>query len=191
MKNTHITLICGGIGSGKSVVCRILRTLGYSVYDTDSEARRIMDTSPRIVEAIGRDVCPAAVKNGRIDRAVLGQAVFNDKTLLERLNSIVHGAVRADIAEYALAHAGQHIFIETAIPNSGGLCGIVDDVWQVTAPEGVRIERVMKRNGFDAEHIKARIEAQKADAVPCHERVTTIVNDNVTPLLPQIFISLR
>lgn len=190
MKRAHVTMICGGIGSGKSVVSRILRVMGYPVYDTDSEARRIMDTSAEIIAAIEREVCAECVRNGCIDRAVLGQAVFDNKELLTRLNAIVHGAVRADIEVFATAHPGQRVFVETAIPNSGGLCAMVDDAWVVTAPEDVRIERVMKRNGFDAEHIKARIEAQKADSVPCHERVTTLINDGVKAVLPQVIILL-
>lgn len=186
MNQAHITLICGGIGSGKSVVSRILTILGYAVYDTDSEARRIMDTSTDILEAINRDICPGSVNGGVLDRQALGKAVFNDKNLLSRLNAIVHGAVRADIVNFAAAHADDHVFVETAIPNTGGLCEMVDDVWVVTAPEDVRIARVVKRNGLDAEHIKARIEAQNADAVPCHKKVATIVNDNLTAVLPQV-----
>lgn len=191
MNKTHVTLICGGIGSGKSIVSRIVATLGYAVYDTDSQARRIMDSSPEILAAIEKDVCPGCIVDGVLNRQTVAQVVFKDKKRLELLNEIVHGAVRDDIRVFAEAHSGERVFVETAIPNTGCLCDMVDDVWVVTAPESVRIERVMKRNGLDAKQVKARIDSQRADEEPCHNNLTTIVNDNTTAVVPQVLELLK
>lgn len=182
--------VTGGIGSGKSVVCRILSAMGYEVYDCDSEAKAIMDTDAGMKRRIAREIAAGAVgEDGRLDRKAIADVVFADARKLEALNSIVHGAVRDDIsrrARRAEYRGAQLFFVETAILYESGLDRMVDEVWEVTAPEEIRIRRAMRRDGSDYDRIKARIEAQEAASKGSHPRVFRIVNDGVEPVVPQI-----
>lgn len=180
-------LISGGIGSGKSVVARILKTWQYPVYDCDTEAKRLMDTDITIKQAIADNICPDIIRNNAIDRRLLAQHVFADDQKLSTLNRIVHGAVRADLTQWISAHSDRILFIESAIPVTGGLASVAGQQWLVTAPLEIRVERVMKRNNLTAGEVEARIGAQKNDeqplgSIPCH----IIVNDGRHALLPQI-----
>lgn len=187
-----ITAITGGIGSGKSVVSEMLRTMGYPVYDCDSHAKGIMDADDEIKHAIATQICPEAIDaEGHIDRRRLGEVVFADSELLEMLNSIVHGAVRADFKVWAEATGADRVWLETALLYESGIDRMVDGVWEVTAPEDLRIRRVMRRNAMTPEQVKARIDAQQRTAHPeKHPYVDRIVNDDVQPLLPQVLALL-
>ncbi len=187
MKKVRLIAICGGIGSGKSVVSEILRSLGYEVYDCDSRAKQIMDTDLRIHERLCDEIHPQSVVDGVIDRKLISEVVFRDSQALLRLNNIVHRAVKADIAQWATDKGTERgvKFVETAIPVSSGMVYMVDDVWEVTAPYRVRIERVKKRNGLSEEQIIARIKSQESEslnAIP-HQK---IINSPDCAILPQI-----
>ncbi len=175
-------LICGGIGSGKSVVSRILRANGFEVYDSDLEARRLMDSSDEIKRRLCIEITVDAVDSqGNINRPRVAEVVFADASKLVVLNSIVHTAVKADI-RLRMAR-NPHLFVETAIPVSSGLVDFADEVWHVEAPEDLRIRRVMARNNTTAEAVRARIEAQRAEVVP---DARVILNDGRHPLLPAV-----
>lgn len=180
-----ITLITGGIGSGKSVVSRVLRAMGYTVYDCDSRAKALMDGSAEIHRRLASEISPSTLNaDGTINRPELSRLVFGDASRLAVLNSIVHGAVFDDIrAVHAAMSEGETLYVETAIPVSSGMDRMADRVWEVTAPEHLRIERVERRSGLNLDQIRARIEAQRSEAVP---GAAVIVNDGLEPLLPQI-----
>lgn len=182
-----IVAIAGGIGSGKSVVCKILICLGFDVYDCDSKARSIMDNSSAIKKAIGLNISSEALdENGNLDRRRLSQIVFADALKLAKLNNIVHGAVLEDIRNWISKKADKdYIFIETAILYESGLDRLVDEVWEVYAPENIRIERVCRRNNMDAEAVKLRIEAQRIEMPTPHPHIFRIVNDGFHSLLIQ------
>lgn len=184
-RTVRLTAVCGGIGSGKSMVCSMLTAMGFPVYNCDSRAKALMDSDPEIRKAIARDIAAEALfESGEIDRRTLSAIVFADARKLATLNAIVHGAVRDDIARWTQTEGakGKRLFVETAILMESGLDRMVDEIWLVTAPEEVRITRVGRRSGLTPEQTKSRIAMQKdpdgADAV--------IVNDGVMPLLPQI-----
>lgn len=184
---TLTVAVAGGIGSGKSVVCRILRAMGFEVFDTDSEAKRIMDADRRIHERLNAEIHPQAVVDGKLDRARISAVVFASAPKLEALNRIVHAAVRRELSAWIEAHsASAPLFVETAILYQSGLDKMVDRVWEVTAPEEVRVGRVMKRNGLSDAQVRSRIEAQRFTPDTVHPRVTELVNDGAEALLPQI-----
>lgn len=189
-----LTAITGGIGSGKSVVSRILRILGHPVYDTDAEAKQLMDTDQEIRTRLAERFGAEILLPGSIDRPTLSRIVFASPEALADLNAIVHAAVRADIEAWAasLPASTPRPFVETAILYESRLDRMVTSVWDVTAPIPLRIERVMARNGLTAGQVQARIDAQSAH-IPhtLHPDTHTIVNDNLTPLLPQIQALLR
>lgn len=180
--------ITGGIGSGKSVVSQILRILDYPVYDCDTQARIIMDNDLDIHHNLCRHIHPNAVVGGIVDRPLISSIVFNDADALDRLNNIVHGAVKAHLMAWseACVQAGHNIrFVETAIPIQSGLYRQVDAIWQVTASARLRIDRVQRRNNLTISQVEDRINAQKSenlDAIPHQD----IPNDTDTPLLPRI-----
>ena len=117
-----IVAIVGGIGSGKSLVSRVLRLLGYDVYDCDSRAKALMNTSPiikrQLIDAFGEDVFTS---DGTVNRQVLAQIIFSNKAALERVNAIVHPQVIADILRTADDVSQQPLFVETAIPHQSGI----------------------------------------------------------------------
>lgn len=184
----RLIAVTGGIGSGKSVVCRILSAKGYEVYDCDSQARRIMDSDPRIISEIGERVCGNAVRpDGTIDRKILAAAVFSDPARLVALNGIVHGAVIDDIKAWRASRSGAgRLFVETAILYQSNLDRLVDEVWEVTAPEDVRVARACRRDNADVTSVRARVDAQKIYVETPHPDIHSIINDDTTPVLPQV-----
>jgi dephospho-CoA kinase len=178
--------ITGGIGSGKSVVSRIVAMMGYDVYDCDSRAKRLMDTDDVIKARLQQEIHPQCVLDGCIDRKRLAEIVFSDADRLEKLNAIVHSAVRDDLRKWAQLQ-GKVSFVETAILYQSELDRMVDCVWEVEAPLDLRISRVMERNSVSREEVLARISAQDS-FIPSrhHPLVIPIINDGMMPLLPQI-----
>lgn len=188
MNTTQLIAITGGIGAGKSVVSEILRKLGYPVFDCDSEAKRLMDTSVDIKAELREKISKQAVlEDGTIDRPLISSIVFNDPAKLGALNSIVHSAVISEIGKWRQAHSDKDkLFVETAILYQSRLDQIVDCVWEVIAPEELRIIRVIKRNNCNQEEVIARIKSQNYIPENPHSNIKTIINDDFTPLLPQI-----
>ena len=189
--STFLIAITGGIGSGKSVVSRVLRAMGYPVYDCDSQAKAIMDADAEIHRRLCSEIDAAVVTDGVIDRKRLAEIVFNDKAKLAVLNAIVHSAVKAHLASWADAQPGV-AFVETAILFESGLNASVDAEWRVESPLELRIERTMKRNNLTRQQVEARIASQsrQPENPPLPPR-TILVNDLTHALLPQIRTALR
>ncbi len=183
--------VTGGIGSGKSMVCAMLRAMGYEVYDSDSRAKMLMDKSQRIKHEISDRISSDVVlSDGTIDRRRLSEIVFSDDEKLNILNGIVHSAVRDDLRIWA--EQRRVAFVETAILYQSGLDAMVDEVWSVEAPKQIRIERVMKRNSFSSTEVESRIEAQeKFMPATVHPSVHILVNDGFIAVLPQVEMLLR
>lgn len=183
---SYVTMICGGIGSGKSVVSRILSEMGYPVYDCDRRARQIMDSDPDIHSRLCSLIHPKAVRDGIIDRELIGDIVFKDSEKLKALNSIVHSAVLSDIRNWIDSlPAARHAFVECAIPRSSRLDEYITNIWEVVAPLEVRVDRVMLRNCLSRRDVLHRIESQHSEDISGIPHVN-IINDNFRPLLPQI-----
>ena len=164
--------LTGGIGSGKSTIAKQLRQMGYAVYDTDSEAKRLIveDAAVRkqMIQLFGSDV----YKDGIYQTAFVAQRVFTDKSLLAQLNAIVHPAVRADILRWATMQDSPSFrkglgvglcFVECAILYQAGFDTLCDKVVAVTAPEEVRLARVLARDHSTIDKVRARMRAQEAE----------------------------
>lgn len=191
---SKLIAIAGGIGSGKSVVSQILRQLSYPVYDSDTEARRIMDESDSLILSLVHEFGTEVVCRGKIDRRYLGSIVFNDKNKLLVLNGLVHRAVIDDLRGWYSNRGDGTAFVETAILYESGLDKYVDEVWEVVAPEQLRIARVIARSkGEMSENdAKSRIESQRPESNrTIHPHTNYIVNDNIIPVLPQVLGLLR
>lgn len=190
MKGARIIVVAGDIGSGKSIVGRILSAVGHAVYDCDSRAKMIMDSSGSIKSAIATIVSEEVIRpDHTIDRERLAEIVFADAGKLKALNGIVHSAVRDDILRVANRQTdGSILFVETAIAHESGIDVIADEIWLVEAPEHMRIERVERRSGLSETQVLARIRSQvgETDALRENPKTKVIVNDGVEPLLPQV-----
>lgn len=155
--------VTGGIGSGKTTVCRLFAARGAAHYDSDREARRLMNEDPalraRIVEAFGAE----SYAGGALDRPRLAREVFGRPDRLQCLNAIVHPAVIADFRAWADRQSGDYVVLESAILFSSGLDREVDRTVAVLAPEALRVERACRRDGADESAVRCRMAAQADD----------------------------
>ncbi len=193
----RLIAVTGGIGVGKSVVCRILRVMGYEVYDCDIRAKHIMDADSEIHAKLVEQIDPRAVECGVVNRPLISQIVFNDSDALARLNNIVHSAVLNDLQRWrdSMIEMNKPIFVETAIPVQSRVADMVDEIWQVTAPLKLRVDRVIVRSGLTEEQILARINAQCGEYIGRDSeyisKTYNIINDGIEPLLPCVTKFLR
>ena len=158
--------ITGGIGSGKSVIAKQLREMGYAVYDTDSEAKRLIVEDAHVRKQMEQLFGEEVYRNGVYQTAVVAQRVFTDKSFLPQLSAIVHPAGRTDIEGWLLENGGRDsevCFIECAILYQAGFDSLCDKVVAVTAPEDIRMERVIARDHSTIDKVRARMRAQNAE----------------------------
>ena len=183
--------ITGGIGSGKSTIAKQLREMGYRVYDTDSEAKRLIVEDTLVRQQIEQLFGSEVYKDGIYQTALVAQRVFADHSLLAKLNAIVHPAVKADIMNRMsrLANLDSRIgnqknlfFIECAILYQAGFDTLCDKVVAVTAPEEIRLVRAVARDHSTIEKVRARIHAQEAEKDVKRADIV-INNDGQTPIL--------
>lgn len=156
--------ITGGIGAGKSVISRILRGRGFIVFDCDREARRLMtaddELKRRLVNLCGENVYK---ENGELDRPYLASIIFNDDEKRKEVNGCVHAAVRHEFISIS-EKIKDIVFVEAAIMGSSGLARLCGEIWNVIAPEEIRVARALSRGNITEENIRARIEAQKHES---------------------------
>lgn len=155
--------ICGGIGSGKSTVCRMFAERGAAIYDSDSRAKALMSESAELRAALIAEFGEACYADGALNRPYLAEKVFGSEEQLAKLNSIVHPAVKADFLAWAEEQEGDFCILETAILFESGFDAVVDASVAVLAPMPLRVERAMKRDNATKEQIEARIKAQMSD----------------------------
>ncbi|MFD0797672.1 dephospho-CoA kinase [Maribacter chungangensis] len=157
--------LTGGIGSGKSTVGKLLEDLGVPVYNSDIEAKRLMNTSKvlrrKIVQLLGEE----AFVDDTLNRAYIAKKVFNDKALLEKLNGIVHPAVRKHFLRWAKKKDHPYVVQETALLFENGMQDYYDKTVLVTAPKDIRIKRIMERDGSTRQQVLDRMDNQLDDAI--------------------------
>lgn len=170
--------VTGGIGSGKSTVCELLRDRGVAVYDSDSRAKQLMAESDALREQLIAAFGAECYNAEGLDRAFLASKVFGNEEALQQLNSIVHPAVRADFQAWAELQQSPYVVLESAILFEAGFETEVDATLAVMAPMPMRLERTMARDGVDKESVMRRMEHQLSDD-ELHRRASrTIVNIN-------------
>ncbi|MBI3578335.1 MAG: dephospho-CoA kinase [Ignavibacteriales bacterium] len=156
--------ITGGIGSGKTVVCKLFEQLGVPVLYADEIAKEIMDTNLKAKKLITGLLSTSAYKpDGSLDRAYVASQVFSSKTLQKKLNAIVHPLVEQEIDARIKSYAAlgkQSVIVEAALIYEAGLDRKLDAVVVIDADEKERIDRVAKRDGIPASDIEKRINAQ-------------------------------
>lgn len=184
--------VTGGIGSGKSVVCEVLRLHDIPVYDADLEAKRLNDTSPvireKLIEAFGAEL----YKNDKLDRKKLAQLIFNDEKNLHRVNSIIHPELAKHFEKWTDERIEHPIAaIDAAVLFEAGFQQFVDKTITVFSPVETRIERVVKRDNLTREHILSRINSQMSDEEKIKLSDFVIINDNKHSILEQVSTILK
>lgn len=184
MKRLAIT---GGIGSGKSTVCRLLAEVGgVEVYDSDSRAKEVMNSHPQVVRDVTALFGPEAYVGGTLNRPYIAQRAFADKELLGRLNAIVHPRVVEDYEQWVAQQSGPYVVLESALLFSSPLEGHYDVSVAVVAPDEIRVQRCVARDGATPEQIRERM-ARQMSGEEFAKRADFVVNaDGVEPLLPQV-----
>ncbi|MCE2611929.1 dephospho-CoA kinase [Flavobacteriaceae bacterium D16] len=156
--------LTGGIGSGKTTVSEMFSELGVPVYNSDQEAKRLMNSSEELKGQIIKLLGDEAYKEGELQRRFIAERVFSEPDLLQQLNAIVHPAVKKDFYKWALYQEYPYLIQEAAILFENGSHDSFDKMILVTAPVEERISRIQKRDGSTREAILERIQNQWEDS---------------------------
>lgn len=178
--------ITGGIGSGKSTVARVFGVLGIPVFDADSESKSLLvedaDVKGAVIAAFGATIYPG----GRLDRAALAAAVFNNPEALGRLNAIAHPAVRKRLAHWTDEQRSPYVLVESALLVDTGWYRSMDHLIVVSAPEAERVRRVMARDLTTEDQVRARMRNQVGEEERLAVADSIIRNDGTTLVIPQV-----
>lgn len=179
--------ITGGIGSGKTTVCRFFQALGVPVYHADDRAKFLMNHDEGLIARIRELLGPEAYREGKLDRVYVADKVFRDPALLQQLNAIVHPAVFLDSIAFFEANKDQpYVLYEAAILFESGNHKAMDKVILVYAPEELRIQRTMDRDGSTRDAVLARMRQQLPEEEKRRLADLVIVNDGSQTLAEQV-----
>jgi dephospho-CoA kinase len=177
--------LSGGIGSGKSTVAGILAKMGYPVFYSDHEAKRLYDENPVLQKQLVDLFGPAIYRDGQLNKAFLAQQLFSNAELKAQVTALVHPLVRKAFEVWAQQQASDLVFNEAAILFETGAYKDFDATVLVTARIETRIERVQKRDLISREAVLQRIANQWPDSKKMNLTTYIITNDG-QPLLQQI-----
>ena len=184
---TSIVGLTGGIGSGKSTVARILNALGYSVFSADRAgllAYACPEVKSGVVQLFGIE---AYTPDGNVNRKMIAERVFNNPALLQQLNALIHPNVKQQFEVWVKAQGKRVlVFREAAILFESGSNADCETVVTVSAPEEIRIQRVMARDGSNEYQVRARMAKQYSDEERKQLAEYEIVNDGLQPVVPQV-----
>lgn len=179
--------LTGGIGCGKSYVAKLLNKRGVPVYDSDTEAKQLSNTSKNIRDGL---MSLTGIENlyadGMLNRKLLAEYLFASKENARNVEKIIHPAVKADFTRWAENQNALFCVIESAILIESGFTDTVDCVVVVDAPLDLRISRCVERDSTTKEKVLERISAQMSQEEKCRIADFVIFNDNVSDLDKQI-----
>lgn len=180
--------ITGGIGSGKSVVCRIFSILGIPVFEADKVAKDLINNDPvfrnKFIHLFGSEIY---LPEGPLDRKKLAGILFKNQNLLEKVNGMVHPEVRRLFIEWAgRPHHSPYVIHEAAILIETGFYKMMDRTILVVAPEPVRIRRVVERDHLAEKEVAERIGRQWGDNEKMKFADYIITNDDKQLVIPQV-----
>lgn len=179
--------VTGGIGSGKTLVCSVFEKIGIPVYYADPGARWLMSHDPSLKKKIKELLGSASYRGGKLDREYVAEMVFRDPEVLNKLNAIVHPAVRDHYMQWVKKQADvPYVIEEAAILFESGANRFLDMTILVFAPEDLRIRRVMERDGVSEEEVRLRMKRQMEEVEKERMADELIINDEKEMLLPQI-----
>ena len=178
--------ITGGIGSGKSVVSRLLRMLEFPVYDSDARAKALYDTDADLRNKLMAMFGTHVYKDGHVCRRVLAEAVFDHPEQLQRLNALVHPAVFRDFERWCRAQTASVVFAESAILLQTDFHKYMNKVLLVDAPTEVRLQRVARRDAATMEAVAKRMAEQMSSADMRSKADWIIENDDLQSVIKQV-----
>lgn len=179
--------ITGGIGSGKTTVCRIFEVLGVPIYYADDRAKNLMVTNQKLIAQIKETFGEEAYTEGSLNREFLAQKVFNDKIALNHLNALVHPAVFTDVKDWMQQFEDRpYVLEEAALLFESGSYKFLDKLITVYAPIEVRIHRLKLRDKATYEQITARMKHQFSDEEKMKMADFVVYNDGSHKLIPQV-----
>lgn len=180
--------LTGGIGSGKSTVAAIFNTLGIPVYNSDTEAKRLMQSLPTLRHSIANLLGEESYINEELNRKFIAQKVFNNDKLLKALNALVHPEVFKDYQAWLdkIDQSTPYSIKETALLLDVQKHQPVDQIIVVFTPLQLRIERIIKRDKLNQEEVVKRIKNQKPDKEFIDAADFVVLNDDLHPLIPQV-----
>jgi dephospho-CoA kinase len=185
MKTVGLT---GGIGSGKSTVCKVFRVLGIPVFDSDQEAKRLMVDDEPLRAALASRFGEEVIGSDGLDRKVLAEKVFNDPKALSDLNALVHPVVRQAFGDWVVLQTAPYVIMEAAILVETGGYQAFDELVVITAPETLRIQRVVNRDVAREVDVVARIRNQADDADRLAVANHVVYNDDKRLVIPQVLV---
>ncbi len=182
--------ITGNIASGKSTVENIIKEFGYDVFDADEMTHRILNEAKSDIVKIFSE--EDVITNGQIDRKIIASIVFSDNNKLKKLESIIHPKVKQEILN--ILNSGQNkkaVFVSVPLMFEAGFEDIFDKIIFVSAPENLRLKRLMLRNNLTEEDALKRIKSQLPESNKISKSSYTIKNDSdIEQIIPQIKVIL-
>ena len=178
--------VTGGIGSGKTSVCKVFSILGIPVFSADEEAKKVMDVDTSIILKLNAIAGKDLYAKGTLDRAELARLIFNNRSMLERVNSLVHPAVFSRFSEWLKKQESPYVIMEAAILFESGGSKTVDRIITVTAPVEEKITRVIRRSNITREEVMERINNQMNDDDKIKQSDYVIDNSENKMIIPVI-----
>ncbi|MBR0042648.1 MAG: dephospho-CoA kinase [Bacteroides sp.] len=179
--------ITGGIGSGKSVVSKILSLLNIPIYLSDDEAKRLTATDETIRRELTDLLGDELYQGGILNKQKLANYLFASSENAAKVNAIIHPQVKQDFCRWCTRHSDSpFVAMESAILFESGFDSEVDVVVMVYAPQEVRIQRAMMRDAVSRTQIEQRIKRQMADEAKRSKAHYVLINDDKTALIPQV-----
>lgn len=183
--------ITGGIGSGKTTICKVFQSLGIPIYQADDAAKWLMQNNAELITAIKQAFGEEVYKEqNQLNRQQLAAIVFNNADALKKLNSLVHPAVHQHSETWMKEQAANKVpytLKEAALIFESGSYKLLDKVITVFAPQHIRLQRVVKRDKSTPEQVLARMEKQMSEIEKINLADYIIINDGEEMLLPQIY----
>lgn len=155
--------VTGGIGSGKTSVCRVFNVLGIPVFSADQEAREIMENEDGIIRRINTITGKNLYRDGSLNRKELATLIFNNNVLLEKVNALVHPVVVDHFNKWEKEQSSPYVIMEAAILFESGASKYMDRIATIIAPKEERVERVVQRSGLSKEQVLERMRNQMDD----------------------------
>ena len=178
--------ITGGIGSGKTSVCRVFNVLGIPVFSADPEAQKIMNSDNKIIREINKIAGKNLYSDGSLDRMGLASLIFNNPDALKKVNSLVHPVVFEHFNAWVEDQKTPYVIMENAILFESGASALVDRIATIIAPVEERIQRVIQRNELSREQVMERIRNQMNDETRIKMSDYVINNSENAMIIPVI-----
>ena len=178
--------LTGGIGSGKTTVANIFKVLGIPVFDADTVAKNLMENDPVLKKKLLAQFGPLVFEHDKLNRKWLAGIVFNDPYQLELLNAMVHPITLSAAENWFDGMDKPYGIKEAALLFEAGAGAGLDYIIGVFAPQHIRIQRVMQRDGLNREEVLSRIDRQASDTIKMKLCDFVILNDDQQLLTEQV-----